>query len=92
MIGDVHDLVAERLAKITIGPILDLGGGNCTLAKSLAEHGRSAIVVDRADYVRSAPHQPYKPRHNSFRTSVRPSPPLVLFTSPTLQRRSSRRP
>jgi SAM-dependent methyltransferase len=55
MIGDVHDRVAERLAKITVGPILDLGGGNGTLAKSLAEHGRSAIVVDRADYVRSAP-------------------------------------
>jgi SAM-dependent methyltransferase len=55
MIGDVHDRVAERLAKITVGPILDLGGGNGTLVKSLAEHGRSAIVVDRADYVRSAP-------------------------------------
>jgi ubiquinone/menaquinone biosynthesis C-methylase UbiE len=55
MIGDVHDRVTERLAKITIGPILDLGGGNGTLAKSLAEHGRSAIVVHRADYVRSAP-------------------------------------
>ena len=30
MIGDVHDQVAERLAKITVGPILDLGGGNGT--------------------------------------------------------------
>jgi SAM-dependent methyltransferase len=55
MIGDVHDRVAERLAKITTGPILDLGGGNGTLAKSLARQGRGAIVVDRADYVRSAP-------------------------------------
>jgi SAM-dependent methyltransferase len=55
IIGDVHDRVAERLAKITIGPILDVGGGNGTLAKSLARQGRSAIVVDRADYVRSAP-------------------------------------
>jgi len=55
MIGDVHDQVADRLAKITIGPILDLGGGNGNLAKSLARHGRSTVVVDRADYVRSAP-------------------------------------
>jgi SAM-dependent methyltransferase len=55
MIGDVHDRVAERLAKITDGPILDLGGGNGTLARSLAKRGRSAVVVDRADYVRSAP-------------------------------------
>jgi SAM-dependent methyltransferase len=55
MIGDVHDQVADRLAKIAIGPILDLGGGNGTLAKSLIKHGRTAIVVDRADYVRNAP-------------------------------------
>jgi SAM-dependent methyltransferase len=55
MIGDVHDQVADRLAKITIGPILDLGGGNGTLAKLLSRHGRSTVVVDRADYVRSAP-------------------------------------
>lgn len=55
MIGDVHDRVAERLAKFTAGPILDLGGGNGTLAKSLARQGRDAIVVDRADYVRGAP-------------------------------------
>jgi ubiquinone/menaquinone biosynthesis C-methylase UbiE len=55
IVGDVHDRVADRLAKITNGPILDLGGGNGTLAKSLAKHCRSAIVVDRAEYVRSAP-------------------------------------
>jgi SAM-dependent methyltransferase len=55
MVGDVHDRVADRLAKSTTGPILDLGGGDGTLAKSLAKHGRSAIVVDRADYVRRAP-------------------------------------
>jgi SAM-dependent methyltransferase len=55
IVGDVHDQVADRLAKITIGPILDLGGGNGTLAKLLSTHGRSAVVVDRADYVRSAP-------------------------------------
>jgi hypothetical protein len=36
IIGDVHDRVTDRLAKITNGPILDLGGGNGVLAKSLA--------------------------------------------------------
>jgi SAM-dependent methyltransferase len=55
LLGDVHDRVADRLAKITSGPILDLGGGNGTLARSLIKLGRSAVVVDRADYVRSAP-------------------------------------
>ena len=55
MAGDVHDRVAARLAKITNGPILDLGGGDGTLAKSLAKRDRSAIIVDRADYVRRAP-------------------------------------
>jgi SAM-dependent methyltransferase len=53
--GDVHDQVAERLAEITNGPILDLGGGNGTLATALIKRGRSAIVLDRADYVRDAP-------------------------------------
>jgi SAM-dependent methyltransferase len=53
--GDVHDQVAERLAEIANGPILDLGGGNGMLAKALIKHGRSAIVLDRADYVRDAP-------------------------------------
>jgi hypothetical protein len=55
MVGDVHDRVADRLARTTTAAILDLGGGDDTLAKSLAKHGRSAIVVDRADYVRRAP-------------------------------------
>ena len=55
MIGDVHDRVADRLAKITFGTILDLGGGNGALAKALNKRGRTAIVVDRADYVHSAP-------------------------------------
>jgi SAM-dependent methyltransferase len=55
VLGDVHDQVADQLAKITDGPILDLGGGNGTLAKALHQHARSAIVLDRADYVRGAP-------------------------------------
>ena len=55
MVGDVHDRVADRLAETTIGPILDVGGGNGTLTRSLARHGRTAIVVDRADQVSTAP-------------------------------------
>jgi SAM-dependent methyltransferase len=55
ILGDVHDQVAERLAKITNGPILDLGGGNGVLSTALHKHGRSSIVLDRADYVRAAP-------------------------------------
>jgi hypothetical protein len=61
IVGDVHDRVADRLAKITNGPILDLGGGNGTLAKSLAKHRRSAIVVDRAEYVCSPRVRPCRP-------------------------------
>ena len=53
--GDVHDQVANRLTKITNGPILDLGGGNGKLAQALHRHGRSTIVLDRADYLRDAP-------------------------------------
>jgi SAM-dependent methyltransferase len=53
--GDVHDQVANRLTKITNGPILDLGGGNGMLARALRKRGRSTIVLDRADYVRDAP-------------------------------------
>jgi len=51
LIGDVHDRVADRLAKITVDAILDLCGGNGTLARSLNQRWRMAIVVDRADYV-----------------------------------------
>jgi hypothetical protein len=32
--GDVHDQVVDRLAKITSGPILDLGGGNGSLGQA----------------------------------------------------------
>ena len=53
--GDMHDQVANRLTKITGGRILDLGGGNGMLATALRKRGRSAIVLDRADYVRDAP-------------------------------------
>jgi SAM-dependent methyltransferase len=55
ILGDVHDQVADQLAKITNGLVLDLGGGNGTLAKALSKLGRSTIVLDRADYVRDAP-------------------------------------
>jgi hypothetical protein len=36
----IHDRVADRLAKITNGLTLDLGGGNGALAKSSAKHLR----------------------------------------------------
>jgi SAM-dependent methyltransferase len=55
VVGDLHDRVADRLAETTIGPILDVGGGNGPLARSLARHGRTAILVDRADHVSIAP-------------------------------------
>jgi ubiquinone/menaquinone biosynthesis C-methylase UbiE len=51
----VHDRVADRLAETTIGPILDVGGGNGSLTRSLARHGRTAMVVDRAGQVSTAP-------------------------------------
>jgi hypothetical protein len=34
ILGDVHDQVADRLAEITSGPILDLGGGNGSLGQA----------------------------------------------------------
>jgi hypothetical protein len=70
LIGDIHDQVADRLAKITIGPILDLGGGNGSLAKLLSRQGRSTVVVDRADYVRSAPRPRYRPTLRGYRSAL----------------------
>ena len=54
--GDVHAPVAERLASATTSaPVLDLGGGNGTLARLLAERGLATVVVDQAAYVEQAP-------------------------------------
>jgi SAM-dependent methyltransferase len=53
--GDVHQGVADRLATLAAGRVLDLGGGNGTLARLLARHHVPIVVVDRAAYVRDAP-------------------------------------
>ena len=53
--GDVHGLVAWRLAAAGVAPVLDLGGGNGTLARLLAARGVPTVVLDRASYVRQAP-------------------------------------
>lgn len=53
--GDVHDLVARRLADTATGTVLDLGGGNGVLARLLGDRGIRAVVVDRAAYVARAP-------------------------------------
>ncbi|MGH3934359.1 MAG: class I SAM-dependent methyltransferase, partial [Pseudonocardiaceae bacterium] len=53
--GDVHGLVAERLASAGAAPVLDLGGGNGTLARLLADYGTLTVVLDQAAYVDQAP-------------------------------------
>jgi SAM-dependent methyltransferase len=53
--GDVHPLVADRLAALGTGRVLDLGGGNGTLARLLTRHHLPTVVVDQAAYVRDAP-------------------------------------
>ncbi|MGH2908765.1 MAG: class I SAM-dependent methyltransferase, partial [Solirubrobacteraceae bacterium] len=54
-VGDVHVLVAERLASIAAAPVLDLGGGNGTLAHLLADRRIRTIVLDQAVYIDQAP-------------------------------------
>ncbi|MGH3823678.1 MAG: class I SAM-dependent methyltransferase [Pseudonocardiaceae bacterium] len=53
--GDLHAVVARRLHQADVAPILDLGGGNGTLARHLRIAGVSTVVVDPAAYVRQAP-------------------------------------
>jgi SAM-dependent methyltransferase len=53
--GDVHGLVADRLSAFDAGRVLDLGGGDGTLARLLVRHHVPTVVVDRAGYVRNAP-------------------------------------
>jgi SAM-dependent methyltransferase len=54
-IGDVHQQVADRLAALDAGSVLDLGGGDGTLARLLVRHDVPTVVLDRAGYVRHAP-------------------------------------
>jgi SAM-dependent methyltransferase len=54
-IGDVHQQVADRLAALGAGRVLDLGGGDGTLARLLVRHNVPTVVLDRADHVRHAP-------------------------------------
>ena len=53
--GDVHQQVADRIGALDAGRVLDLGGGDGTLARLLARHDVPTVVLDRAGYVRSAP-------------------------------------
>ena len=53
--GDVHQPIADRLAALDSGRVLDLGGGDGTLARLLVRHHVPTVVVDRAAYVRNAP-------------------------------------
>jgi SAM-dependent methyltransferase len=53
--GDVHRRVADRLAAHGPGLVLDLGGGNGTLARLLVRRHVPTVVVDRAAYLRDAP-------------------------------------
>jgi SAM-dependent methyltransferase len=54
--GDVHERVAERLHGYGLtAPVLDLGGGNGTLARRLHQLGVETVVLDQAEYIRSAP-------------------------------------
>ena len=54
-IADVHQQVADRLAALGAGRVLDLGGGDGTLARLLIRHDTPTVVLDRAAYVRHAP-------------------------------------
>ncbi|HEX4791260.1 MAG TPA: class I SAM-dependent methyltransferase [Actinospica sp.] len=53
--GDVHAGVARRLADAGCRAAVDIGGGNGTLARFLADEGVRAVVVDQAAYVADAP-------------------------------------
>lgn len=53
--GDVHRPVAHRLARAGVCRVLDLGGGNGTLALALAAEGVRAVVADSAAHVASSP-------------------------------------
>lgn len=53
--GDIHPLIARRLAAEGCETVLDIGGGNGTLVWQLARTGTRTVVVDRAAYLANAP-------------------------------------
>lgn len=54
--GDLHEPVARRLHQEQgSGRVLDLGGGNGLLAHQLRRCGLNSVVLDRAEYVATAP-------------------------------------
>jgi SAM-dependent methyltransferase len=53
--GDIHRQVADRLAALDAGRVLDLGGGDGTLAGLLLRQDVPTVVLDRAASVRHAP-------------------------------------
>lgn len=53
--GDVHPIVADRIAAERCDLVLDLGGANGVLARLLSERGVHTVVVDYAAHVAQAP-------------------------------------
>lgn len=53
--GDVHAPVARRLAALGVGDVVDVAGGDGTLARELARVGVRSVVVDQARHVTRAP-------------------------------------
>src|SRR5215467_2222073 len=53
--GDIHPLIARRMAAAGCRIVIDIGGGTGTLARLLTSHGISTVVVDRAGHVTRAP-------------------------------------
>ncbi|MDT5026619.1 MAG: hypothetical protein QOE61_3045 [Micromonosporaceae bacterium] len=52
---DVHPDVAQRLAAENCQIVIDIGGGNGTLARLLTTYGVNSVAVDRAGHVAQAP-------------------------------------
>jgi SAM-dependent methyltransferase len=53
--GDIHPLIAHRLAAAGCRTVLDIGGGTGTLARLLTGHGIRTVVADRASHITRAP-------------------------------------
>jgi SAM-dependent methyltransferase len=53
--GDVHPLIAHRLAAAGCRTVLDIGGGTGTLARLLTGHGIRTVVADHASHITRAP-------------------------------------